>query len=54
MRGRGGGIQKERMQDGGKKCKNMIGEGPEGKHKAEKREKMREERRERGSKICCS
>ena len=25
-----------------------------GKHKAEKREKMREEGRERGSKICCS
>ena len=43
MRGRGGGIQKERMQDGGKKGKNMIGEGPEGKHKAEKREEMREE-----------
>ena len=42
MRGRGGGIQKERMQDGGKKGKNMIGEGPEGKHKAEKREKMGE------------
>ena len=38
----------------GRRVKNMIGEGPEGKHKAEKREKMREEGRERGSKICCS
>ena len=38
----------------GRRVKNMIGEGPEGKHKAEKGEKMREEGRERGSKICCS
>ena len=35
----------------GRRVKNMIGEGPEGNHKAEKREKNE---RERGSKICCS
>ena len=34
----------------GRRVSNMIGE----KHKAEKREKMKEEGRERGSKICCS
>ena len=38
----------------GRRVKNMIGEGSEGKHEVEKREKMREEGRERGSKICCS
>ena len=38
----------------GRRVSNMIGEGPEGKHRAEKREEMREEGRERGSKICCS
>ena len=38
----------------GRRVSNMIGEGLEGKHKAEKRKKMREEGRERGSNICCS